>query len=166
MGPLHYGSVEDGMLSQHSLEQRLKKKYWKTKLAVLQRLGKGQDECVVAGDAVIDSKLEVGEEGEGGREGGREGKGGRKGGEGRGNLICHESLLVQAHLCTEKNKGCFEEAAVSLCVYLYLFSSKTCVCMCVYMCACVDVCVCVFVCVCVCVCVCVYMCVCVCVCGL
>lgn len=59
MSPFHYGSVADGMSRGSSLEQRLKKKYWKTKQTVIQKLGKSQDEFVIAGDADIDSKLEV-----------------------------------------------------------------------------------------------------------
>ena len=47
------------MLQEPSLEQKLKKKYWKTKQTVIQKLGKDQDEFVVAGDAEIDIKLEV-----------------------------------------------------------------------------------------------------------
>ena len=57
--PFHYGSVEDSMRHSESLEHRLRKKYWKTKQTVLQKLGKNQDEFVVAGDQGIDSKLEV-----------------------------------------------------------------------------------------------------------
>ena len=57
--PFHYGSVTDGMLQAPSLEQKLKKKYWKTKQTVIQKLGKNQDEFVIAGDAEIDTKLEV-----------------------------------------------------------------------------------------------------------
>ncbi len=59
MMPYYYGSVADGMSRGSTLEQRLKKKYWKTKQAVIQKLGKSQDEFVVAGDADIDTKLEV-----------------------------------------------------------------------------------------------------------
>ena len=57
--PFNYGSVEDGRYRQDSLEQKLKKKYWKTKQTVIEKLGKSQDEFVVAGDADIDMKLEV-----------------------------------------------------------------------------------------------------------
>ena len=57
--PFHYGSVADGLLQEPSLEQKLKKKYWKTKQTVMQKLGKDQDEFVVAGDSDIDIKLEV-----------------------------------------------------------------------------------------------------------
>ncbi len=57
--PFHYGSVSDGMSHGSSLEQKLKKKYWKTKQSVIQKLGKSQDEFVIAGDADIDTKLEV-----------------------------------------------------------------------------------------------------------
>ena len=59
MTSLNYGSVNDGALYQPTLEQKLKKQYWKTKQAVIQKLGKSQDEFVVAGDAEIDTKLEV-----------------------------------------------------------------------------------------------------------
>ena len=59
MSPLNYGSVQDGTLYQPTLEQKLKKQYWKTKQAMIQKLGKSQDEFVVAGDAEIDTKLEV-----------------------------------------------------------------------------------------------------------
>lgn len=57
--PFHYGSVYDGNYRSDTLEQRLKKQYWKTKQTVLQKLGKNQDEFIVAGDAGIDTKLEV-----------------------------------------------------------------------------------------------------------
>ena len=57
--PFHYGSVADGIRHNPSLEQKLKKKYWKTKQTVIQKLNKSQDEFVVAGDADIDTKLEV-----------------------------------------------------------------------------------------------------------
>ena len=57
--PFHYGSVADGISHNPSLEQKLKKKYWKTKQTVIQKLNKSQDEFVVAGDADIDTKLEV-----------------------------------------------------------------------------------------------------------
>ena len=57
--PFNYGSVADGIRHNPSLEQKLKKKYWKTKQTVIQKLHKSQDEFVVAGDADIDTKLEV-----------------------------------------------------------------------------------------------------------
>lgn len=57
--PFQYGSVADGIHHNPSLEQKLKKKYWKTKQTVIQKLHKSQDEFVVAGDADIDTKLEV-----------------------------------------------------------------------------------------------------------
>lgn len=59
MTKLNYGSVNDGALYQPTLEQKLRKQYWKTKQAMIQKLGKSQDEFVVAGDAEIDTKLEV-----------------------------------------------------------------------------------------------------------
>ena len=58
--PFSYGSVHDPYLRSDTLEQKLKKKYWKTKQTVIQKFGKGQDEFVVAGDVEIDTKLEVG----------------------------------------------------------------------------------------------------------
>ena len=58
--PFHYGSVADGIRHNPSLEQKLKKKYWKTKQTVIQKFNKSQDEFVVAGDADIDTNLEVG----------------------------------------------------------------------------------------------------------
>ena len=57
--PFNYGSVADGIRHSPTLEQKLKKKYWKTKQTVIQKLHKSQDEFVVAGDADIDTKLEV-----------------------------------------------------------------------------------------------------------
>jgi hypothetical protein len=57
--PFNYGSVADGIRHNPSLEQKLKKKYWKTKQTVIQKLHKSQDEFVVAGDADIDTKLEI-----------------------------------------------------------------------------------------------------------
>lgn len=57
--PFNYGSVADGITHHPSLEQKLKKKYWKTKQTVIQKLHKSQDKFVVAGDADIDTKLEV-----------------------------------------------------------------------------------------------------------
>lgn len=57
--PFNYGSVADGITHNPSLEQKLKKKYWKTKQTVIQKLNKSQDKFVVAGDADIDTKLEV-----------------------------------------------------------------------------------------------------------
>ena len=58
--PFSYGSVHDTFLRSDTLEQKLKKKYWKTKQTVIQKFGKDQDQFVVAGDADIDTKLEVG----------------------------------------------------------------------------------------------------------
>ncbi len=57
--PLFYGSVNDGRMRMEGLEQKLKKQYWKTKQTFIQKLGKNQDEFVVAGDVDIDMKLEV-----------------------------------------------------------------------------------------------------------
>lgn len=58
-GPFDYGSVKDGYSHNPTIEQRLKKKFWKTKQTVRQKLNKREDEFVVAGDAAIDAKLEV-----------------------------------------------------------------------------------------------------------
>lgn len=57
--PFNYGSVQDGMYGADTLEKKLKKQYWKAKQSVIEKLGKSQDEFVVAGDADIDIKLEV-----------------------------------------------------------------------------------------------------------
>ena len=57
--PLHYGSVNDGRMRNDGLEQKIKKQYWKTKQTLIQKMGKDQDEFVVAGDMDIDMKLEV-----------------------------------------------------------------------------------------------------------
>ena len=57
--PFYYGSVHDGIFRNDSLEQKLKKQYWKTKQTVIQKLGKNQDEFIIAGDTDIDTKLEV-----------------------------------------------------------------------------------------------------------
>lgn len=42
-----------------SLKGKVEKKYWHTKQTVIQKLGKGQDCFVVAGDAEVDARLEV-----------------------------------------------------------------------------------------------------------
>lgn len=55
----NYGSVADGYIQNPTFEQRLKKKYWKTKQTVLTKLKREEDEHVVASDADIDMKLEV-----------------------------------------------------------------------------------------------------------
>lgn len=39
----------------------MKETYWTTKQAVIQKLGKKEDEHVVASDSELDAKLEVGE---------------------------------------------------------------------------------------------------------
>ncbi len=57
--PFHYGSVKDGFSHNPSIEQRFKKQYWKTKQSVRQKLNKKEDQFVVAGDALVDAKLEV-----------------------------------------------------------------------------------------------------------
>ena len=55
----NYGSVEDGYVQNPTLEQKLRKQYWKTKQTVRSKLKKSEDEHVVASDADIDIKLEV-----------------------------------------------------------------------------------------------------------
>ena len=57
--PLSYGSVQDGMTTNPSIEHKLKKTYWKTKQTVIKKLKKAEDSFVVAGDTDIDAKLEV-----------------------------------------------------------------------------------------------------------
>lgn len=57
--PYNYGSVADGFTDNPTLEQRMRKKYWKTKQTVRTKLHKQEDEFVVAGDADIDTKLEA-----------------------------------------------------------------------------------------------------------
>ena len=44
----------------NSLKGKVEKKYWHTKQTMIQKLGKGQDSYVVAGDAEVDARLEVG----------------------------------------------------------------------------------------------------------
>lgn len=48
---------EDG-----SVMARMQKKFWKTKQVFIKATGKKEDEYVVASDADLDAKLEVGEE--------------------------------------------------------------------------------------------------------
>ena len=57
--PLTYGSVQDGLTTNPSIEHMLKKTYWKTKQTVIKKLKKPEDSFVVAGDSDIDAKLEV-----------------------------------------------------------------------------------------------------------
>jgi hypothetical protein len=55
---LFYGSVHDST-THRTLETKLKKAYWETKQTFIQKLGKDQDEHVVASDSDIDLRLEV-----------------------------------------------------------------------------------------------------------
>lgn len=43
-----------------SVMARMQKKFWKTKQVLIKATGKKEDECVVASDADLDAKLEVG----------------------------------------------------------------------------------------------------------
>jgi hypothetical protein len=54
---LFYGSVHDST-THRTLETKLKKAYWETKQTFIQKLGKDQDEHVVASDSDIDLRLE------------------------------------------------------------------------------------------------------------
>lgn len=45
-----------------SVMARMQKKFWKTKQVLIKATGKKEDEYVVASDADLDAKLEVGEE--------------------------------------------------------------------------------------------------------
>lgn len=45
-----------------SVMARMQKKFWKTKQVLIKASGKKEDEYVVASDADLDAKLEVGEE--------------------------------------------------------------------------------------------------------
>ena len=56
---MFYGSVHDELAAPSNLEAKLKKRYWETKQTLIQKLGKDQDEFVIAGDAEIDYRLEV-----------------------------------------------------------------------------------------------------------
>lgn len=38
---------------------RMQEKYWATKQAVFKKLGKKDDDCIIASDAELDTKLEV-----------------------------------------------------------------------------------------------------------
>ena len=42
-----------------SIKGKIEQKYWRGKQKVIEKLGKDQDEFVIAGDAEVDSRLEV-----------------------------------------------------------------------------------------------------------
>lgn len=42
-----------------SIKGKIEQKYWRGKQKVIEKLGKDQDEYVIAGDAEVDSRLEV-----------------------------------------------------------------------------------------------------------
>ena len=58
----YYGSSYDRYVSSQgemSTISKMKETYWTTKQAVMTKLGKKQDEHIVASDAELDAKLEV-----------------------------------------------------------------------------------------------------------
>ncbi|XP_002158437.1 islet cell autoantigen 1 isoform X1 [Hydra vulgaris] len=54
----NYRSLQSGQ-NESSIKGKLEQKYWKSKQKVIEKLGKGQDEFVIAGDAEVDSRLEA-----------------------------------------------------------------------------------------------------------
>lgn len=56
---LFYGSVHDESGNPATLETKIKKRYWETKQSLIQKLGKDQDEHIIADDADIDLRLQV-----------------------------------------------------------------------------------------------------------
>lgn len=59
--PFNYGSVSEAMSdgSGDKLETKVKKKFWKVKQKMVEKLGHEQDHFVVQGDSEIDSHIEV-----------------------------------------------------------------------------------------------------------
>ena len=58
----YYGSEYDRRVASsadQSTIYKMKETYWTTKQAVMKKLGKKQDEHIVASDAQLDAKLEV-----------------------------------------------------------------------------------------------------------
>ena len=58
----YYGGTYDRYVSSNSEPStlsKMKETYWTTKQAVITKLGKKQDEHIVASDAELDAKLEV-----------------------------------------------------------------------------------------------------------
>ena len=47
------------MMNEPSIKGKIEQKYWKSKQKVIEKLGKDQDEFVIAGDAEVDARLEV-----------------------------------------------------------------------------------------------------------
>ena len=56
---LFYGSVHDESGQPTTLETKIKRRYWETKQSLIQKLGKDQDEHIIADDADIDLRLQV-----------------------------------------------------------------------------------------------------------
>lgn len=46
-------------MNDSGLKGKIEQKYWKSKQKVIEKLGKDQDEFVIAGDAEVDARLEV-----------------------------------------------------------------------------------------------------------
>jgi len=57
--PFSYGSVNEGVTDKDKLETKVKKKFWKTKQKIVEKLGREQDHFVVQGDSEIDAYIEV-----------------------------------------------------------------------------------------------------------
>ena len=57
----YYGTSFDRYMAhnEQSTLHKMKETYWTTKQAVMKRLGKKEDEYIVASDQELDSKLEV-----------------------------------------------------------------------------------------------------------
>lgn len=47
------------MMNDPGIKGKIEQKYWKGKQKVIEKLGKDQDEFVIAGDAEVDARLEV-----------------------------------------------------------------------------------------------------------
>ena len=45
--------------AETGIKGKVEQKYWKTKQKMIERLGKDQDQFVIAGDAEVDARLEV-----------------------------------------------------------------------------------------------------------
>lgn len=46
-------------MNETGIKGKIEQKYWKTKQKAIEKLGKDQDEFVIAGDSEVDSRLEV-----------------------------------------------------------------------------------------------------------
>lgn len=57
--PFSYGSVNEVTTDKDRLETKVKKKFWKTKQKIVEKLGREQDHFVVQGDSEIDAYIEV-----------------------------------------------------------------------------------------------------------